>query len=132
MENVETRRVSWFSIGLGLIVIALEALIYILFEFQNAWPYNDDVYQLLRILTISGISVSGLFSLIYPRPYLSLLPLLLSIALVTTISRSGINLTSVSVNLVVASLIFLSTRKLASLREGGKCRPEVSSDGLSE
>jgi hypothetical protein len=116
MQNVETRRASLFSIGLGLIVIALEGLIYILFEFQNAWPYNEDIFLLLRTVSIIGISVSTLFSIIYPRPYTSLLSLLLSIVLVTAVSRSDINLTSLSVNFVAAFLILLSTRRLASLR----------------
>lgn len=114
-------RVSLFAIGFGLIVIALEVLIYILFEFQNAWPYNEDVFSLLRIVSISGIIVSISFSIIFPQPYISLLSLLLSIFIVTTVSRSGINLTSLSLSLVAASLIFLSTRKLASLRGGNKC-----------
>lgn len=116
MENVQTRRVRLFSIGLGLIVIALEFIIYVLFEFQNAWPYNDEVFPLLRIVLISGVIFSVLFSIVYPRPYISLLSILLSIAIVTTVSRSGINLTSLSANLVVASLIFLSARKLESQR----------------
>lgn len=120
MENVQTR-VRLFSIGLGLMVIALEVIIYILFEFQSAWPYNDKVFLLLRIVSISGITLSILFSIICPRPYISLLSLFLSIAIVTMVSRSGINLTSLSANLVVASLIFLSARKLASLGDGSKC-----------
>jgi len=132
MENLETYRVSLCSIGLGLAVIALEALIYILFEFQNAWPYNEDIFVLLQTMSVSGIIVSSFFSVIYPRPYISLLSILLQIALVTTVSRSNINLTSLSVNFAAAFLIFLSTRKLASRREGSKVWPEGRADNLAE
>ena len=107
------------TIALALLVILLEAVIYVLFEFQNAWPYNEDLFLVLRIVSLGGIAISGFFAIIYPRPYISLLSLLLSIFATTMISRSGINLTSLAVNFLAVFLIFLSARKLASM-SGGK------------
>ena len=109
---------NFLIVILALATIILEVMIYILFEFQNAWPYNEDVFSVLRIISLSGIAISMFFSIVYPRPYISLLSLILSTLLITIISKSGINSTSLAVSFLTAFLIFLSARRLASLRGG--------------
>lgn len=106
-------------IGLALFIVLLEAIVYLLFEFQNAWPYNDETFEVLQIASICGIGISTLFSIFYRQPYLGSLFLILSILMVTIVSKSGINLASVIVNLLIIFLILLSSRKIASLSDGG-------------
>lgn len=112
------RHINFLTVSLAVLITILEVVIYVLFEFQNAWPYNESMFSMLKLISLSGIALSAFFSVIYPRPYVGLLSLVISIFLVTLLSRSGVNPTSLVANLVAIFLIFLSARKLALLRGG--------------
>lgn len=94
--------------ALGLVLIfLLEVGFYILFELQNGWPFNKDVFICLQILSLLSIMTSLTLAVLRPVRIYSAAPLLISFLVVSAFSRASLSMTGLIANILIIISIFL-------------------------
>ena len=107
------------SLALGiLLVLILSILFYILFELQNGWPFNEDIFIYLQTISAVSIVATVVMTIAKPSRIYSAVPLLMSFTIVSLISRSSLSAAGIISNLLIIILILLISYSLK--REGGR------------
>src|SRR5688572_5151605 len=97
--------------------LVLQGCFYVIFEFQNVWPYNQDLIVLLQSITSVGIIVSIILTYRPRWAIFSPVPLIVSLVAISIISRSEISYFVLTVESVIALLIFLLSLTMRALDE---------------
>jgi hypothetical protein len=96
---------------LRILLLAVELILlfvfYWIFELQNGWPHNENVFQEIQIVTAIGIASTFALSLHPASRISSPFPLFIAFVIVMLISRSDLNFFTILVNLAIIMSLFL-------------------------
>jgi hypothetical protein len=94
----------------GLLFFTIFVLLFIfywLFELQNGWPHNENIFQTIQVIAIIGVVGAFVLSLWRPSRLLLPVPLLIAFVIITIISKSDLNAFIIGANLVIMVSLLL-------------------------
>lgn len=106
---------------LRLLLTSLLAIIfYISFELQNGWPFNEDRFIYMQIISVISVLAAMLLAAVKLTQVYSAIPLLISYIVISILSRSSLSLAGIITNLAIIVSVFLISY---FLRREGAGRP---------